>query len=96
MIENFDSKCAEDIYNGINSRYSRKLPQNLHAKARRLLDQLNATTKVETLSVPHSNHLEKLKGNLAGYWSLRINKQWRIVFIWKEKNAFNVDILDYH
>ena len=96
MIENFDSKCAEDIYNGINSRYSRKLPQNLHAKARRLLDQLNAITKVETLSVPPSNHLEKLKGNLAGYWSLRINKQWRIVFIWKEKNAFNVDILDYH
>lgn len=96
MIENFSSKLVTDIFDGIASRYARKLPPELHGKAQRLLDQLNCITNVETLRVPPSNNLEKLKGDLAGYWSIRINKQWRIIFQWKNASAYDVDIIDYH
>ena len=87
---------AEDVYNGIKSRYARSLPRELHSKACRLFDQLNVITKVETLRVPPSNHLEKLKGNLTDFWSIRINLQWRIIFKWADDNAWLVDIVDYH
>jgi len=96
MIKSFASKIAEDIYHGINSRYARKLPRALHAKACRLLDQINAITQIDTLRVPPSNNLEKLKGNLIEYWSIRINVQWRIIFQWKNGNVWQVDIVDYH
>lgn len=96
MIQNFKSSTAQDIFDGFPSRQARKIPVNLHSKIQRLLDQLNAVTQVETLKVPPSNRLEKLKGNLKGYWSLRINKQWRITFRWSGGNAHDVDIIDYH
>lgn len=96
MIRNFSSKCAKDVFNGNNSRHARKLPANLHKKAQILLDQLNAITRIETLQIPPSNHLEKLKGDLKLFWSLRINIQWRIIFRWEEQDAKDVDIIDYH
>lgn len=96
MIRNFNSELAEDLYNGVNSRYARKLPSDLHSKAKRLFDQLNAATRVETLNVPPGNRLEKLTGNLKNFWSVRINKQWRIIFRWDNGDALDVDIVDYH
>ena len=96
MIQNFTSETAQDIYDGENSRYSRKIPRELHAKAQRLLDQLNTALTVETLKAPPGNRLERLKGDLIGFWSLRINDQWRIVFRWKDGDALEVDITDYH
>lgn len=96
MIQSFRSKTAPDIFDGITSRHARQCPHELHAKTRRLLDQLNASTQVETLRVPPSNRLEKLRGNLKEFWSLRINKQWRIIFKWKNEDASDVDIIDYH
>ncbi len=96
MIKSFFDKTARDIYDGIESRYSRKLPRELHNKARRLLDQINAAPSLEFLSIPPGNKLEKLKGKLLGYWSLRINNKWRIVFRWKENNFYYIQILDYH
>ncbi len=96
MIKTFKNKKAEDIFNGIASSDARKIPIVLHDKARRLFDQLNAATKVETLRVPSGNGLEKLKGNLRNYWSIRVNKQWRIIFKWENGEAFSVDIVDYH
>lgn len=95
MIKGFSSKLAEDIYHGINSGHARRLPKELRSKSQRLLDQLNAITKIETLRIPPSNHLEKLVGDLVGYWSLRINKQWRIIFCWVDGNAEKVNIIDY-
>ena len=95
MIKSFSNKVAADIYNGVNSRYSRSLPRELHSKAYRLLDQINAITEVETLRVPPSNHLEKLKGDLKTFWSIRINKQWRVIFKWNNGNAEEVNII-YH
>ncbi|MBY0544224.1 MAG: type II toxin-antitoxin system RelE/ParE family toxin [Gammaproteobacteria bacterium] len=96
MIKNFKSKTAHDVFNGITSRYARQLPLNLHGKAKRLFDQINASTKVETLRVPPGNNLEKLTGDLSDFWSVRINKQWRIIFKWEEGSAYDLDIVDYH
>lgn len=96
MIRDFASKLAEHIYDGVDSRYSRKLPKELHAKARRKLDQINAATKIETLRVPPSNKLKKLEGNLSDYWRIKIDKQWAIIFTWEDGMAFSVDIVDYH
>ena len=96
MIRNFQSKTAQDIYDGVNSRYARKIPAELHRKCQRLFDQLNAATRVETLNVPPSNRLEKLSGTLKGYWSIRVNKQWRVIFQWEDGEPLNVDVLDYH
>jgi toxin HigB-1 len=96
MIRNVASKAAQDIYDGVNSRHARKLPRELHAKIQRLLDQLNAAVAVETLKAPPGNRLEKLKGDWEGFWSLRINDQWRIVFRWEDGDALDVDIVDYH
>ncbi len=96
MIRDFASKTAQDVFDGTKSRYARKLPHELHEKACRLLDQINAVTRVEELRVPPSNRLEKLKGDLKDKWSLRINKQWRIIFKWASGDAHDVDIVDYH
>ena len=96
MIKNLASKVTEDIYDGVNSRHSRRIPKELHEKICRLLDQLYAVTKIETLRIPPSNNLEKLKGDLAEHWSIRVNKQWRIIFKWEMNNAYDVEIVDYH
>ena len=96
MISNFKSKFAQDIYDGSSTSKSRKYPSQLVGKTSRLLDQLNIIKQIDELLIPPSNHLEKLKGNLSGYWSLRINRQWRIIFQWDGRDVSNVDILDYH
>jgi len=96
MISSFASKTAMDVFDGVSTRYSRKLPVRLHAKAQRLLDQLNAASKIDTLKAPPSNKLAKLSGELKGFWRLKIDKQWAIIFNWNDGEATNVDILDYH
>lgn len=86
---------TQDVYDGNTSRHARKLPAEFHSKARRRLDQINAATRIETLGLPPGNRLEKLRGDLAGYWSMRINDQWRIVFRWEGVDAVDVKIVDY-
>jgi len=96
MIRNFKSKTAQDIFDGTMSASARRIPVALHDKIRRLFDQLNAATKIETLRAPPGNKLEKLKGNLKNHWSVRINNQWRVIFIWRDSDAYDVDVVDYH
>ena len=96
MIKDFGERCAEDVFHGINSRYARRLPVDLHAKARRLLDQINAAPSLGFLRIPPGNRLERLSGNFEGCWSVRINDQWRVIFRWIENNAVDVRITDYH
>ena len=96
MIQSFAGKMGQNIFDGENTRHARKLPRELHAKAQRLMDQINAAPSVEMLRKPPSNRLEKLSGDRMDFWSIRINDQWRIVFLWQGGDAHDVDIVDYH
>jgi proteic killer suppression protein len=96
MIVNFKDKATEDVYNGVNSKESRRIPQNIHSVAVRKLDMINAAIKTEDLRIPPGNRLELLKGDLKNYYSIRINDQFRIIFAFEQSNAFNVQITDYH
>lgn len=82
MIKGFADKLTADIYNGVNSAKARQFPSDVKQRAMDRLTALNAATSTDDLRVPPSNNLEQLKGDLAGSWSMRVNKQWRIVFKW--------------
>ena len=96
MIKSYGNKTAEDIYHGLTGRHARKLPAELHSKAKRLLDQINAAPTINFLKVPPGNRLEKLSGKYKDFWSIRINDQWRIVFRWLNNDAHDIAIVDYH
>lgn len=96
MILNFTDKTTEDIFNGLDSRAARRIPQTVWKVAVRKLDMLNAAHVLTDLRVPPANRLEALKGRKAGYHSIRINDQYRIVFQWHDGTAKNVLITDYH
>lgn len=93
MIQSFNCKETEKIWDGIRSG---KLPIEIQNIARRKLRMINNSQNISDLRVPPANNLEKLKGQLKDFYSIRINKQWRIIFKWKNGNAFEVEIIDYH
>lgn len=93
MIKSFDCKETELIWNGFTSR---KLPSDIQNVCRRKLRMIEAAIIIEDLRIPPGNHLEKLTGNLAGYYSIRINDQYRIIFNFDSGDAYNVKIKDYH
>jgi toxin HigB-1 len=77
-------------------RPSRRLPPEIQATALRKLRHINNAERLDDLRVPPGNRLEALKDNRHGQHSIRINDQWRICFIWKDNNAHQVEIVDYH
>lgn len=92
MIKSFACAETEDLFNrGRNKRYAA-----LAKVACRKLDMLDAAAAINDLRSPPGNRLEALSGNLEGYHSVRINRQWRIVFRWENNNAEDVEIMDYH
>lgn len=93
MIKGFGDKESEKIWNGIRSK---KLPSEIQNVARRKLRMLNNAQEINDLRIPPANRLEKLKGDLKEYYSIRINGQWRIIFQWKNNDAYVVKIVDYH
>ena len=93
MIINFGNKETEKIWNGV---VSKKLPREIQEVARRKLRMINNSVDIADLRVPPANRLEKLKGDLSEFYSIRINNQWRIIFKWENRNAFEVEIIDYH
>jgi proteic killer suppression protein len=93
MIKEFGDKESEKIWNGLSSK---KLPIDIQNVARRKLRMINNSTDINDLRIPPANRLEKLKGNLSNYYSIRINNQWRIIFIWENNDAYDVKIIDYH
>jgi proteic killer suppression protein len=93
MILSFGSKETEQIWNGIRAK---KLPIEIQNVARRKLRMLNNSQDISDLRIPPSNRLEKLSGNLKDFYSIRINKKWRIIFIWDKGNSSEVEIIDYH
>ena len=93
MIRSWADAEAEKIF---NLQRSRKLPTDIQRVALRKLLMLDAAVTIEDLTVPPANRLEKLKGDREGQWSIRINDQWRVCFAWREGNAYDVEIVDYH
>ncbi|AID57984.1 LOW QUALITY PROTEIN: toxin, HigB family [Geotalea daltonii FRC-32] len=93
MIKSFNCKETEKLFFG---RFPTKLPQAIQRSAAIKLKILNAATILENLRVPPANHLEALHDDREGQHSIRINKQWRICFVWKDSDAYNVEIVDYH
>lgn len=93
MIRSFRDKHTESVFGG---KHARGLPENIQQRARRKLRMLDAATVIEDLSMPLSNRLEKLRGNRRGQYSIRINDQWRLCFVWEVSDALDVEIVDYH
>ena len=93
MIKSFADKDSARVF---AREFVRRLPQSLHAVAWRKLAQLHAATRLDSLRVPPGNRLEALKRDRAGQHSIRINDQWRICFRWKDDDAYEVEITDYH
>ena len=97
MIVNFKSKGVEDIFNGVNSGEARRTcPDNLWRVAVRKLDQLDSIEALTELRVPPGNHFEELSGSRRGQYSIRINDQYRVCFVWTESGPYEVEIVDYH
>ena len=93
MITSFGSKETKKIWDGERVK---GIPTELQEIARRKLRMLNNSQNLTDLQIPPSNKLEKLKGNLKEYYSIRINDQWRIIFKWDKGNSSEVEVLDYH
>jgi proteic killer suppression protein len=93
VIRSFADKETAAIFSG---RAVRKLPHQIQARARAKLLLVDAAKRLSDLAVPPSNHLEALGGDRKGQHSIRINKQWRICFKWREGDAWEVEITDYH
>jgi len=93
MIKSFGVKDTEKIWNGIRVK---RIPVEIQKIGRRKLRMLNNSQDIVDLRIPPSNRLEKLSGNLNDFYSIRINKQWRIIFIWEKGNSREVEIIDYH
>ncbi|MCX6205194.1 MAG: type II toxin-antitoxin system RelE/ParE family toxin [Bacteroidota bacterium] len=93
MIISFGDKETGKIWEGERVK---NLPPTIQEIARRKLRMLNNSQNIIDLQIPPSNKLEKLKGKFKNYYSIRINDQWRIIFIWNNGNAEQVEIIDYH
>lgn len=92
MIKTFKSRDAKRLFEG------ERVPRfaNIARVAIRKLQMLHAAQRIDSLRIPPQNRLEALKGNRKGQWSIRINDQWRVCFVWRDGAAWDVEIVDYH
>ena len=93
MITTFHNEETELVWQGY---FTKKLPNQIQAIARRKLRMLNNARVIEDLRIPPANRLEKLFGDREGQWSIRIDDQWRVCFVWAEGIVTKVEICDYH
>lgn len=97
MIRSFADPATRDLFNGVDSRRARKAcPVALWPVAHRKLDQLNRVRDLGELRIPPGNRLERLRGDRAGEYSIRINDQYRVCFRWEDGHADQVEVTDYH
>ena len=93
MVKSFSCKETQKV---LGRTFSKKFPQDVQAKARQKLLLIDAATELIDLRIPPGNRLEELKDDRKGQHSIRINDQWRICFVWKGGDAYEVEIVDYH
>ena len=96
MIRSFGNRLAEEVYDDRRTAAVRHLPPSLYQAARRKLLYLHEAESLQDLRVPPGNRLEALRGDRKGWFSIRINEQWRLVFRWSDGHASDVAIVDYH
>lgn len=96
MILSFGDRVTEALFHGLDSKGVRQLPPAVIRKALNKLDMLNGAHDLLDLRSPPGNRLEALHGDLDGYYSIRVNDQWRIIFRWQSGNAALVRLTDYH
>ena len=96
MIRSFGNALAEELFDDSPRKASRHFPKELWRAARRKLQVVHEAESLEDLRSPPGNRLERLRGELVGFSSIRINQQWRIVFRWEQGHAYQVSIIDYH
>jgi len=96
MVETFGNRLAEDLFADRVSKSVRHFPPELRRTARQKLLYLHEAAELKDLQAPPGNRLEALKGTWKGFFSIRINEQWRIVFRWKNGLAYDVQVIDYH
>ena len=95
MIASFGDRATRDLFDAVDSKAARAVPKALWPIAKRKLDALDTAPDLATLNTP-GNRLEKLKGALAGFYSIRVNDQYRVVFRFKDGVAHDVKVTDYH
>ena len=96
MIVTFRGQLAEDLFFDRHTGVTRRFPGELRQVAQRKLQYLNVASRLDDLRAPPGNRLEALKGQSAGYHSIRINDQWQVVFRWTDAGPEDVEIVDYH
>jgi toxin HigB-1 len=96
LIVSFGDKGTEHLYHGEKSKETRKYPKEILRTALHKLDMLNGARELRDLRSPPGNRLEALKGNLQGFFSIRVNSQWRVIFKWEAGRALEVGLVDYH
>ena len=92
MIRSFADKKTEALFRDERVKEF----QGIARAAKRKLEMLDAASRLDDLKVPPGNRLEALSGELSGFQSIRINDQWRLVFVWRDDGAYEVEIVDYH
>lgn len=96
MIQSFGNRATDDLFHGRNTARVRRLPGDVVKRAVRKLDMVRAAAELEDLRAPPGNRLQALRGDRKGFHSVRVNDQWRIVFRWRDGNAWDVELTDYH
>jgi len=96
VIISFRDQLTEDIFHGLSSRRVTRLQPGLVRATQRKLDMINAAHHLLDLRSPPGNRLEALRGDLEGLHSIRVNDQWRLIFIWRDGGAELVQLIDYH
>jgi toxin HigB-1 len=96
VIVSFGDKATEDIYHGRDTKAARKISRELWPRIQGKLDVMNAAISLQDLRVPSSNFLEKLRGGLQGFYSIRVNQQYRLIFRFEKNQCSDVRCTDYH
>jgi toxin HigB-1 len=96
VIRSFADETTVDLFRERNSRAARRVPRKLWRAVQRKMKAMDVAARLEDLTVPAGNRLEKLRGDQAGRHSIRINDQYRVTFRWEEGDAHEVRVEDYH
>jgi len=96
VIQSFADETTADLFRERNTREARRIPRELWRSAQRKLKAIDVAARLEDLTIPSGNRLERLKGDQLGRYSIRINDQYRVTFRWEQQHAYEVRVEDYH